>query len=182
MTKRIRLRRIRVRRGWVPGPGTRASGEEFVTLGRLRLGRPVASQGDPRPPCQRNARQRKGEANPTGCVWDRPVQGARPSGSQGINDQLSHKGEKPTKRTTNVALPWRSMPCRSGVKRPPEWRTCTMHGTRRRTLDPALPLAGCLQFDSVEDVGVADDSDNLLPVKNRGPADGGMVQEPRTVL
>lgn len=78
----------------MPDPGTRASRDEFVTLGRLQLSRPLASQRDLRPPCQRNARQTKGEANPTGCVWDRLVQGAQPGGIQGIRDQHTHKGEE----------------------------------------------------------------------------------------
>jgi len=72
----------------------RASGDELVTLGQLQLYRPLAAQSDLRPPCRRKARQTKGEADPTGCVWDRPVQGANPGGIQGICDQNTHKGEE----------------------------------------------------------------------------------------
>ena len=72
----------------------RVSGDESVTLGQLKLCRPLAAHSDLRPPCERNARQTKGEADATGCVWDRPVQGANPSGSQGICDQNTHKGEE----------------------------------------------------------------------------------------
>ena len=71
----------------------RVSGDEFVTLGQLQLCRPLAAESDLRLPCQRNARQTKGEADPTGCVWDRPVQGANPGGIQGICNQNTHKGE-----------------------------------------------------------------------------------------
>lgn len=72
----------------------RVSGAEFVTLGQRQLCRPLAARSDLRPPCQRNDRQTKGEADPTGCVWDRPVQGANPGGIQGIRDQNTPKGEE----------------------------------------------------------------------------------------
>ena len=83
-----------MRRDGAPDPGVRLSGDAFVTLGQLRLCRPWAAQSDLRPPCQRNPCQTNSEADPTCCVWDRPVQGANPRGIVGITDQNTHKGEE----------------------------------------------------------------------------------------
>ena len=58
----------------VKDPAERISGDEFVTL-EHQLCRSLAAHSHLGPRCQRNARQSKSEADPTGCVWDRPVEG-----------------------------------------------------------------------------------------------------------